>query len=249
MDCADVLMMAANGSAVADPSKPPRPGLVGGLRVTWVEAWEECSEGDACARNVGYFATEQGGSPLATRLTPQPITRVMPQKPDIEGCVTPNKLINDEDFKRVFEALWERTQKSGQENGAVIIYEPAANTLHAESLSEGETIREGKSQYAPAIPAMPKSRSEINQHLSNYRSAGRRVALYAIFHTHPDFSPGNSRTGKPSGGDDQVQFDFGNPLGIIRTSKGYSFYDDGILFWPTEAKADQCILLRPSRIR
>jgi hypothetical protein len=82
---------------------------------------------------------------------------------------------------------------------------------------------------------------ETKQAISDFSKANRDVVFLAFFHTHPDFPGGDSRSGKPSGGDLQFQLDFSNTLGIIRTSNGYSFYSDGRSFDSKDVRANNCI--------
>lgn len=164
-------------------------------------------------------------------------------RPDFEPCVTPNKIINFPAFRSIFERQWERTKQSGQENGTVLILEPQAQPialLHSRELSEGRHVKMGIGN----VPAMPEAAGETDKHLASLRRDGRRVVLLAFFHTHPDLYGGRSRTNDPSGDDYQFQFEYGNALGIIRTSNGYSFFSNGTTFWPDNPKADECLQYR-----
>jgi hypothetical protein len=152
-----------------------------------------------------------------------------------KNCATPNSLV--EAFKADFEAQWDRTRQSKQENGTLIFYELQTNSYPTVKLSEGRHI-----QYRhTSEPGLPESRAETRKALADFAKAGRNVYFLAIFHTHPDYPGGTSQSGNSSGGDNQFQLDFGNPLGIIRTSKGYSFYSNGRTFWPKDTKANECV--------
>lgn len=164
--------------------------------------------------------------------------------------MTPNKLINEPKFRQLLDELWKRTTESGEENGALVIIEPAASTLHSIELSEGQHITLGnKTQYAPRVAAMPEIGPETRAALNRFRGAGRQVALFAFFHTHPNYASGGSGSGDPSGSDIQFQYDYGNPLGVIRTGSGFSFFSDGVAFRPGDAKADECIKYNPLLVR
>jgi hypothetical protein len=166
------------------------------------------------------------------------------QKPDIEGCATANKLINDPKLRKIFEGLWQRTTESGEENGALLILEPEAKPISmiwGETVSEGRHIRFGTTDYAPNLPALPDIGIDTRKIFDKFRSQGRKVVLLAFFHTHPNYPGGDSQSGNPSGPDEQFQSDNGNALGIIRTGNGYSFFLNGKTFGPSDPRADECI--------
>jgi len=50
-----------------------------------------------------------------------------------KNCATPNSLV--EYFKKDFEAQWDRTSRSGGENGSLLFYEQANNTYPKVTLS------------------------------------------------------------------------------------------------------------------
>lgn len=148
-----------------------------------------------------------------------------------KNCATPNSIV--EQVKAEFEAHWDRTTKSGEENGSLLFYEAATNTYPEVKLSEGRHLRFGKTQYAPYLPTMPEIGPETRKALANFRSQGRDVYFLAYFYTHPNFASGRSATGEPSqDADVPYQKDMGNPLGIIRTANGYSFFSSGKSFGP-----------------
>jgi hypothetical protein len=149
-----------------------------------------------------------------------------------KNCATPNSVVNF--YREKFEAQWERTKKSGEENGTLIFYEAATNTYPTVELSQGA--------HFGGVPSLPQGRPETHKALADFRQSNRDVFFLAIFHTHPDFPGGDSRSGKPSGDDEQWQLDFENPLGIIRTSKGYSFFTGGRHhFDQNDPRANECI--------
>jgi hypothetical protein len=159
-----------------------------------------------------------------------------PQSPALaeraaKNCATPNSVVAH--FRNEFEAQWKRTTQSGEENGSLIFYEQATNNYMRISLSEGRHFEGG--------PAMPEIRREIRNARDYFSREGRTLHLLAIFHTHPNYPSGDSRSGDPSSGDEQLQSDYGNALGIIRTGKGYSFYSNGKTFWPDDPRANECI--------
>lgn len=77
-----------------------------------------------------------------------------------------------------------------------------------------------------------------------FNQAKRKVEFLAFFHTHPNFPgiPAESRSGAPTPEDTDYQRRRGNPLGIIRTGKGYSFFSNGKEFGPEDARANACIV-------
>lgn len=149
-----------------------------------------------------------------------------------KNCATPNSIVNH--FREKFEAQWARTRRSGEENGTLVFYEAKTNTYPTVELSEGKHFDGG--------PALPEGRMETRKALEEFSKAKRDVIFMAIFHTHPNYPGGDSREGKPSGGDIQWQADFRNPLGIIRTSNGYSFFTNGYSFDQKDSRANECVV-------
>jgi len=169
-----------------------------------------------------------------------------PQSPALaeraaKNCATPNSLLRY--FNNEFEDQWKRTQKSGEENGSLLFYEKSNNTYPRVQLSEGSHVTD----RITSVPALPESRKETRKAIQDYKNEGRDVYFLAVFHTHPDFSPGDPRSGEPSPDDVQFQSDFKNVLGIIRTSKGYTFFSNGKKFDSTDARANECITTLNSR--
>jgi hypothetical protein len=140
------------------------------------------------------------------------------------------------------EKLWGDTMKSGEENGGWFFYEPKANIVHLNRASEGRHITLGHgSQYAPRIAAMPEIGPETRDQFRQFAAEGRSVRMIAFFHTHPNYAGGGSAGDNPSGADMQFQYDYGNPLGIIRNGSGYAFFSNGRKFYPNDPKANECI--------
>jgi hypothetical protein len=157
-----------------------------------------------------------------------------------KNCATPNSIV--EQFKNDFEAQWKRTTQSGEENGSLVFYEKSTNTYPLVKLSEGRHLRFGKTQYAPNVPAMPEIGRETDKALAEFRTTERSVYFLAFFHTHPNYPGGDSRSGEPTADADiPYQSRYGNPLGIIRTGRGYSFFSNGKTFRPSDPKANDCI--------
>ena len=156
-----------------------------------------------------------------------------------KNCATPNSIV--ELFKKELESQWERTTRSGEENGSLLFWERATNTYPRVPLSEGSHIRLGTTQYAPYIPAMPEIGPETRSAQDNFAAAGRTVDFLAFFHTHPNYPGGDSGSGDPSGDDIDYQSQHGNVLGIIRTGNGYSFFSNGRTFGANDPKANDCI--------
>ena len=153
-----------------------------------------------------------------------------------KNCATPNSIV--EQYKLEFEAQWNRTLRTGEENGALIFYEQAANSYFRLSLSEGRHFTD----RITSVPAMPEVRRETRNAFDDFSRQGRSLYLLAFFHTHPNFPhTGESRSGDPSGDDVQYQSDHGNALGILRTGKGYSFFSNGRTFRPDDPRANECI--------
>jgi hypothetical protein len=75
----------------------------------------------------------------------------------------------------------------------------------------------------------------------DFHVARRAVALFAIFHTHPNYLGGDSRNATANDDDMGFARDFGNPLGIIRNGKGYGFFIRGENFGPDDPRANDCI--------
>ena len=149
-----------------------------------------------------------------------------------KNCATPNSVVAY--FRKDFEAQWERTTQSGEENGSLIFYEQATNKYHKVTLSQG--------RHLGSDPALPEVGPETRKAFDDFRNAKQEVYFFAFFHTHPNYPhSGDSRSGDPSGGDIQYQSDYRNVLGIIRTGKGYSFFSNGRTFWPNDARANECI--------
>ncbi|MCG3146362.1 MAG: hypothetical protein HONDAALG_04397 [Gammaproteobacteria bacterium] len=191
---------------------------------------------------LGYslsFGLQQGGGPRS---------QTQSQTPTPQGnCATPNSLINDPEHKKLFEALWDRTMASGEENGAAIFYESVTNTYHKIKLSEGEHMKvlsTDKQRVVYEVPTMPNAGREMKAALNNFAAEKRDVLFMAFFHTHPNYkSTGNSRDGEPSGflGDANTQEDFRFPLGIIRTGDGYFFFMGFKSFRSDDPRANKCI--------
>lgn len=94
---------------------------------------------------------------------------------------------------------------------------------------------------------MPKAPEEIRNALQKFEVEEKRdIFFMALFHTHPNFSDGKSRSNEPSyaWGDTDVQKKFFGhfPLGIIRSGEGYRFFI-GISpqFFSDDARANKCI--------
>jgi YD repeat-containing protein len=162
-----------------------------------------------------------------------------------KNCATPNSIV--ETFKAKFESLWDETvksgiraQKEGDENGMAIFYESSNNTYPEVQFSQGYHF-EAKSGYYNSGPQMPEARSELRRALMDFHVARRAVALFAIFHTHPDYLGGDNRNATPTEDDTGWLRDFGNPLGIIRNGKGYGFFIKGENFGPDDPRANECI--------
>lgn len=118
-----------------------------------------------------------------------------------KNCATPNSTV--EQYKLEFEAQWNRTLRTGEENGSAVFYEQASNNYMRISLSEGRHIDN--------LPAMPESRRETRNARDYFSREGRTLYLLAFFHTHPNYAhSGESQSGNPSDGDIQFQSDFGN---------------------------------------
>jgi hypothetical protein len=130
--------------------------------------------------------------------------------------------------------------------GAVVFYDPKSNSYPYTELSPGR--HEGK-QFIPNPPAMPDARADILKALNEFSRQNLKVGFLALFHTHPDFRGGDSRSVQPTAGDVAVQRDFGIRLGIIRSSKGYGFYNNFDTFGPDDPRANDCIwnLPKPRR--
>jgi len=164
-----------------------------------------------------------------------------PQSPALaeraaKNCATPNSIVAH--FKKEFEAQWARTTQSGEENGSLIFYEQATNTYPKVTLSEGRHMTD----RITSVPAMPEIGPETRKAFEDFAKANQKVYLLAVFHTHPDYPYSmGSRSGNPSNYDIQYQSDHQNALGIIRTSKGYSFFSNGKTFWPNDPRANECI--------
>jgi RHS repeat-associated protein len=154
-------------------------------------------------------------------------------------CATPNNLVNY--LKKNFESLWDKTSKSGEENGELVFWERSTNTYPEVQLSEGRHVRQGPTEYAPNLPMMPEVGPETTKAFDTFAAAGRSVNFIAFFHTHPNLVSGASQNGDPSWDDTQYQSIHGNVLGIIRTGNGYSFYLNGRKFGADDPKADECI--------
>lgn len=164
-----------------------------------------------------------------------------------KNCATPNSLVQQ--FKKEFEALWDKTVASsepgveGEEFGSLIFYEASTNTYPLVELSPGRHLRMGKTSYAPYVPALPEIGPDTQKALTEFRNQKRSVELIVFFHTHPDYPgiPSNSRSGKASPDDETYQRNYRNPLGIIRTGNGYSFFSNGKSFSTTDELANECI--------
>ncbi len=152
-----------------------------------------------------------------------------------------------ETFKAKFDSLWDRTVKSGirgkkegEENGGAIFYEPSSNTYPVVEFSQGYHF-ESRSGYYSSGPQLPEARRELRKAIAGFQVERRKVTLFAVFHTHPDYLGGEKRNSTPSRDDKEWLKDFGNPLGIIRSGKGYGFVIHGKEFGPDDPKANDCI--------
>jgi hypothetical protein len=200
-----------------------------GIYLIWMDS-ELTHDAESKSANVIYAVPQK---------TPMEIARE-------KNCATPNSLV--EQFKREFESLWEKTASprpgvEGEEHGALVFYEAATNNHPFVELSPGKHMRLGKTQYAPNVPAMPNIGPETREAFAGFSKSKRAVNFLAFFHTHPNYVglPPESRSGDPSQQDEDYQRDHGNPLGIVRTGKGYSFFSNGKTFGPGDAKANDCV--------
>jgi YD repeat-containing protein len=200
------------------------------------------SDGEPMPAEGGFFVPgRQTGfeqDPTNPQDTPIEIARK-------KNCATPNSLV--ETFKGNFESLWDRTvnsgirgEREGEENGTAIFYESSNNTYLEVQFSQGYHF-ESKSGYYKSGPQMPNARSELRKAITGFETARRKMALLAVFHTHPNFLGGDSRNATPTSDDKDFLRDFGNPLGIIRSGKGYGFFIKGKEFGPDDPKANECI--------
>jgi len=168
-----------------------------------------------------------------------------------KNCATPNSIVAM--FKAKFESLWDQTVKSGnrskegEENGEAIFYEKSSNTYPEVQFSQG-THYETESGYYNTGPQMLEASTELRKGISAFQVAKREVALFVIFHTHPNYTDGESRKNTPSQADLDFVKESGNPLGIIRSGAGYGFFINGEGFGPDDARADECIwdLMHPT---
>ena len=182
----------------------------------------------------GFQAQRQrGGGGQKTSQSPTPAPG--------PNCATPNSIINSPEFKNLFEQNWERSLKSGEENGVAIFYEKATNQYHKFQLSEGRHIdfrsTDGQ-RVVYSLPAMPDAEDEVAIERSRYYRERREIYFMAFFHTHPSGGP------DPTGayGDVDLQKKWWYPLGIIRSEDGYSFYMGNTRsFGPDSFRADKCI--------
>lgn len=130
----------------------------------------------------------------------------------------------------------------GEEFGALVFYERSTNSYPIVELSPGRHVPIG-SPSSPKVPAMPDVGPDTENALRIFRNKKRTVDFLVFFHTHPNSAgyPPQSATGKPSYGDENYQRDYQNPVGVIRTGNGYSFYIKGKYFGPNDAMANDCI--------
>jgi hypothetical protein len=214
------------------------PGAVdvGGLGIVP----ERETNGDFSSSVANYLRPVFGDDPQNSyagqqkkKLTPMEIAKR-------KNCATPNSIV--ETFKTHFEELWDKTVASGtegtegEENGEAIFYDPSNNTYPEVQFSQGVHLR-SRTSYGPTRPALPRAMQELEEAVTKYSNA----TLLVVFHTHPDFIGGESRSNKPTkDGDEDFISGFGG-LGIIRSGSGYGFYINGENFGPDSPLANECI--------
>jgi len=93
------------------------------------------------------------------------------------GCITPDWLLNNSEFKSFLNKAWQDTTKSGNENGGYAFYEPKTNTIHLTRHSEG---------LKASLPNEPEDFVEI---WNRTKEGGREMIFIAQFHTHPGGTP------------------------------------------------------------
>lgn len=175
-------------------------------------------------------------SAAITPTTAEPILLwIEPQKPSepisYPGCVTISWLIGQPFVSTALEEAWDRTAKSGEENGVFAVYDPKNNTVHVGVASQGRHIPDG---HGGSMPAMPSFGADYTKFINEL---GVPVSYITDAHSHPDHYP------NPSGFDVQALDGLGGPdaVGLIITDRGkYSPYSIvGKLQYP-QTYLDKC---------
>lgn len=97
-------------------------------------------------------STEQRHHPLLQGPGAKESAMAIAQK---KNCATPNSIV--EQYNLEFEAQWNRTLRTGEENASLVFYEQSANNYFRLSLSEGRHLYDGITT-GPALPEVDAKR-------------------------------------------------------------------------------------------
>jgi hypothetical protein len=130
------------------------------------------------------------------------------------GCVTIGWLLKEANISSTLGEAWNKTVKSGEENGVFMVYEAKSNVVHVGVASQGVHVPDKQG----AKPIMPNYERDYKAFV---KSIGAKVSYLTDAHTHPLHS------NYPSVGDMAVLERIGGPgaVGVIVTANGiYSLY-------------------------
>jgi hypothetical protein len=131
------------------------------------------------------------------------------------GCVTIGWLVNEAFISTALKEAWEKTEKSGEENGLFMLYDQKLNMVHVGFASQGVHRPDS---HGGMMPAMPKFGADYKAFV---KALGGNQVFLTDAHTH------RFHSGYPSGDDMQAIYDLGGAGadGIIITDKEkYSLY-------------------------
>jgi hypothetical protein len=169
-------------------------------------------------RSGGAGGTSSGPIELETPSTPteaEPVPQNPVDQQTFPGCVTIGWLLNQPLVSTALDEAWNRTEKSGEENGLFAVFDATNNRVHVITTSQGVHIPDG---HGGQMAAMPKFVEEYKKFVAGL---GVKVTYITDVHTHPGHYE------HPSGADVWALDALGGSgaTGVIITNKGkFSLY-------------------------
>ena len=131
------------------------------------------------------------------------------------GCITIGWLLKESDISSTLREAWDRTAKSGEENGVFMVHDAKNNIVHVGVASQGVHKPD---RGGGTMPTMPNYGNEYNAFVKSLRV---NVTYLTDAHTHP------AHSAYPSHYDTRGLEQMGGPgaTGVIITQKDkYSVY-------------------------
>ncbi len=130
------------------------------------------------------------------------------------GCITIGWLLKESNISSTLDAAWNKTTKSGEENGIFMVYDAKSSVVHVGVASQGVHVPDKQGTK----PSMPNFERDYKAFV---KSIGTKVSYLTDAHTHL------SHAGYPSVDDMRSLETMGGPgaVAVIITNSGkYSLY-------------------------